>query len=165
MATQFVERMAVETDGSGDDVLLIHGLGGTSNVWMPLMPTLMRHRTVRPDLPGSGRSARVEGPLTIDRFVQRLLGSVPPCMSSSPCVAHSLARSAFPPCPCGSPLVRSLTLFGPLCRRPHAGPGLKARAIRRAAKAEAGMQAIAEGIVRARPRANPPRQPAAVACA
>jgi len=29
MATQFVERIAVETDGSGDDVLLIHGLGGT----------------------------------------------------------------------------------------------------------------------------------------
>ena len=73
MATQFVERIAVETDGSGDDVLLIHGLGGTSNVWMPLMPTLMRHRTVRPDLPGSGRSARVEGPLTIDRFVQAML--------------------------------------------------------------------------------------------
>ena len=73
MATQFVERIAVETDGSGDDVLLIYGLGGTSNVWMPLMPTLMRHRTVRPDLPGSGRSARVEGPLTIDRFVQAML--------------------------------------------------------------------------------------------
>ena len=47
MTTQFVERIAVETDGAGDDVLLIPGLGGTSNVWVPLMPTLMRHRTVR----------------------------------------------------------------------------------------------------------------------
>src|SRR5262249_57061163 len=91
MATQFVERIAVESDGSGDDVLLIHGLGGTSNVWMPLMPTLMRHRTVRPDLPGSGRSARVEGPLSIDRYVQAMLKVCTALrVQRAPVVAHSL---------------------------------------------------------------------------
>src|SRR5690606_2062868 len=33
MATRFVERMAVEVDGEGDAVLMLHGLGGTSNTW------------------------------------------------------------------------------------------------------------------------------------
>ena len=72
MATQFIERMAVETDGDGETVLMIHGLGGTSNVWTPVLSALARHRTVRPDLPGSGRSHRVEGPLSIERFVQAM---------------------------------------------------------------------------------------------
>ncbi len=57
MSTQFVERVAVEVDGDGDPVLMIHGLGGTSNVWTPLLPALTRFRTIRPDLPGSGRSS------------------------------------------------------------------------------------------------------------
>ena len=35
MATRFVERIAVELDGDGEAVLMIHGLGGTSNVWTP----------------------------------------------------------------------------------------------------------------------------------
>jgi 3-oxoadipate enol-lactonase len=39
MSTQIVERMAVEIDGTGDPMVLIHGLGGTSNVWTPLMST------------------------------------------------------------------------------------------------------------------------------
>ena len=38
MSTSYVERIAVETDGSGDPVLMIHGLGGTSNVWTPVLP-------------------------------------------------------------------------------------------------------------------------------
>ena len=73
MSTSYVERIAVETDGSGDPVLMIHGLGGTSNVWTPVLPALARFRAVRPDLPGSGRSHRVEGALSIDRFVRALM--------------------------------------------------------------------------------------------
>ncbi len=79
MPTQFIERVAVECDGDGEAVLMIHGLGGTSNVWTPVLPALARHRTIRPDLPGSGRSHRVEGPLTIGRFVeamQRVCGAL-----------------------------------------------------------------------------------------
>ena len=35
MTTRFVERMAVEIDGDGDAVLMMHGLGGASNTWTP----------------------------------------------------------------------------------------------------------------------------------
>ena len=47
MSTQFVERMAFEVDGEGEPVLMLHGLGGTSNTWSALGATFSRHRTVR----------------------------------------------------------------------------------------------------------------------
>ncbi|HXF47447.1 MAG TPA: alpha/beta fold hydrolase, partial [Burkholderiaceae bacterium] len=73
MSTHFVERIAVEIDGDGDAVLMIHGLGGSSNVWTPLAAEFARMRAIRFDLPGSARSARVEGPLSIERFAQAAL--------------------------------------------------------------------------------------------
>jgi 3-oxoadipate enol-lactonase len=167
MATQFVERIAVEIDGSGDDVLLIHGLGGTSNVWMPLMPTLLRHRTVRPDLPGSGRSARVEGPLSIDRFVQAMLRVCAVLnIERAHVVAHSMGTIvAFHLAAIAPQLVRSLALFGPLLSPPDAArPGLKARGEKARSEGEAGMQLIADAIVQAATSTETrTRHPAAVA--
>src|SRR2546430_17735864 len=69
----FVERMAVEIEGEGEPVLMIHGLGGTSNTFTPLLGAFARHRTIRFDLPGSGRSHRGEAPLSLTLFVERAL--------------------------------------------------------------------------------------------
>ncbi len=30
--------MAVEVDGEGDPIVMVHGLGGTTNTWTPLLP-------------------------------------------------------------------------------------------------------------------------------
>ncbi len=64
----FVERMAVEIEGEGEPVVMIHGLGGTSNTFTPLLAAFGRHRTIRFDLPGSrcapGRAARAGGRTT-----------------------------------------------------------------------------------------------------
>ena len=52
--------VAVEDDGPRDApaVILVHGLGGTSNAFQPQVPALCRtHRVIRIDLPGAGRSA------------------------------------------------------------------------------------------------------------
>jgi pimeloyl-ACP methyl ester carboxylesterase len=57
----FIDKACVEDDGEGDAVLCLHGLGGTSNTWTPLMPALAGYRVIRPDLPGSGRSAAAGG--------------------------------------------------------------------------------------------------------
>jgi len=152
MTTQFVERIAVETDGSGDDVLLIHGLGGTSNVWVPLMPTLMRHRTVRPDLPGSGRSSRVEGPLTIDRFVQAMLRVCAALhVERAHVVAHSMGTIvAFHLATVAPQLVRSLALFGPLIVPPDgARSAIRARGERALAEGANGMHEIALALLNA----------------
>jgi len=150
VATQFIERMAVETDGAGEAVLMIHGLGGTSNVWTPLLPAVARQRTVRPDLPGSGRSHRVEGPLSIERLVQAMqrvcsaLG-----LDRVHVAAHSLGTIVAFHLAAASPrLVRSLALFGPLLCPPDAArAGIRARGAKARAEGEAGMQAIADQLV------------------
>ena len=49
--------LAVEVDGAGPAVLLVPGLGGTSNAYQVQADTLAeRFRVVRVDLAGSGRS-------------------------------------------------------------------------------------------------------------
>ncbi len=49
-------------DGSGDPVLLLHGLGGDHTVWDYQIPTLAKsYRVLAPDLRGHGRSPLPEG--------------------------------------------------------------------------------------------------------
>jgi 3-oxoadipate enol-lactonase len=150
MPTRFIERMAVECDGEGEAVLMIHGLGGTSNVWTPVLGALARHRTIRPDLPGSGRSHRVEGPLTIGRLVeamQRVCAGLN--LDRVPVAAHSLGTIVALHLAVAAPrLVKSLALFGPLASPPDAArPGIRARGARARAEGEAGMQAIADTLL------------------
>ena len=150
MPTQFIERMAIESDGEGEAVLMIHGLGGTSNVWTPVLPALARHRTIRPDLPGSGRSHRVEGRLTIGHFVEAMervcarLG-----LDRVHVAAHSLGTIVALHLAVTAPrLVRSLALFGPLASPPDAArAGIRARGAKARDEGEAGMQAIADTLL------------------
>src|SRR5499426_4682255 len=150
MATQFIDRIAVEVDGEGDAVLLIHGLGGSSNVWTPVLGAFARHRTIRPDLPGSARSGRVEGPLSIERFVQamqRVASAL--AIERAHVVAHSLGTIvAFHLAVAAPKLVRSLALFGPLlCPPDTARAGIRVRGEKARAEGEAGMQEIANQLV------------------
>jgi 3-oxoadipate enol-lactonase len=149
--TQIIDRMAVETEGEGDPVLMIHGLGGTSNTWCPVLPVFQRNRTIRPDLPGSGRSGRVEGALSIDRYVQamqRICGAMNAARVHV--VAHSMGTIVAMHLAARMPaLVRSLALFGPLLCPPDTARGpLKARG-QKARGGEGAMQEIADAIVQA----------------
>jgi 3-oxoadipate enol-lactonase len=150
MPTQFIERVAVECDGEGEAILMIHGLGGTSNVWTPVLPALARHRTIRPDLPGSGRSHRVEGSLTIGRFVEAMQRVCAALRLDRVHVAgHSLGTIVALHLAVTSPrLVRSLALFGPLASPLDAArPGIRARGAKARDEGEAGMQAIADTLL------------------
>ena len=150
MATRFVERLAVEVDGDGEPVLLIHGLGGASNVWTPLLPALSRHRTIRPDLPGSGRSSRVDGPLSVERFVEAMRRV---CQAVGVDRVHVLGHSlgtivAFHLAVAEPRLVRSLALFGPLLSPPDATrTAVRSRGEQARRDGVAGMQVIADGLV------------------
>ena len=142
-----VERIAVEVDGDGEPVLMIHGLGGTSNTFTPILSAFARHQRVRLDLPGSGRSSRIEEPLSIELFKDSVLK----CMKAFGIgkvhvVAHSMGTIVAAHLAAAEPsLVASLALFGPLL-----APLDQARTnIRdRAAKARAeGMRGIADGLL------------------
>jgi 3-oxoadipate enol-lactonase len=63
------KAIAVDIFGHGTPILMIHSLGGTSNVWCAQREVLAHHfRVLCPDLEGSGRSPLI-GHLSIDGFV------------------------------------------------------------------------------------------------
>jgi len=58
MALSWIDRMAVDDRGDGEAIVFVHGLGGSLNVWTPLLPALSRWRCVRMELPGAGMSTK-----------------------------------------------------------------------------------------------------------
>jgi len=164
MSTQIVERMAVEIEGAGEPVALIHGLGGTSNIWTPVMSAFAgRMRTIRFDLPGSGRSP-ASGALSIDMFVDRIAKALRVLGAErARVVGHSLGTIVAAHLAAQHPdLVREIVLLGALPEPPaQARVGLAARAAK--VRAE-GMAAIADQLVEgALSRDTRERAPVAVA--
>lgn len=137
-----------ESSGSGDPILFIHGLGGTSNVFAPQVGVLCRFFAChRFDLPGAGLSPS-NGEATIDALVDATVGVMNTLGLDGPVhvVAHSMGTVVAQHLALRFPdRVRSLTLIGPV----HA-PGDPGRtAIRdRATKArQEGLVGIADQVV------------------
>lgn len=167
MALHLFDRMAVEDEGEGDAVLCVHGLGGSANTFTPLMPALSRHRVLRVELPGSARSQRVEGALSIERFVEAVLSACRRLgVARAHLVGHSLGTIVCQHLAVAAPkLVRSLCLFGPLPAPGDAArAGIRARAGKARGEGLAGMHeitgALLQGALSAETRH---RQPLAVA--
>ena len=153
MGFQLVDKIAVEDEGEGDAVVCVHGLGGTSNTWTPLMGALSRHRVVRMDLPGSGRShAAMSGPLSIARMVDAMeavcarLG-----IARAHWLGHSMGTIVCQHLAVAQPkLVRSLALFGPLMAPVEAArTAISARGVKARDEGAAGMHEIALALVQA----------------
>jgi len=145
----FVERLAVEVDGDGEPVVMIHGLGGSTNTFTPLLSAFTRHKRVRFDLPRSGRSFRVEGPLSIAVFVPAVKKAMLAAkVEKAHVVGHSMGTIVAAHFAAAEPnAMRSLALFGPLLAPPdQARANIRARA----AKArQEGMQGIADALLQA----------------
>ncbi|PYM37169.1 MAG: alpha/beta hydrolase [Candidatus Rokuibacteriota bacterium] len=149
MSTQTIGSMVLEVDGQGDALVMLHGLGGTSNTFFPQMSLLAsRLRVIRPDLPGSGRSS-LSGPLSIQGLTVDVVGTVRALgIERAHLAGHSLgAIVCFHVAVRYPALVASLALFGPLL----APPETARRAIRERAAAVrvGGMQSTADTIVQA----------------
>jgi 3-oxoadipate enol-lactonase len=158
MPQQLIDRMAVHVDGEGDALVMVHGLGGTSNTWTPLLPMLARYRAVRPELPGSGRSNKAhaleQGPLTIERLVAAVLRVCSALRIDRAWFAgHSLGTIVCMHLAVREPtMVRGLALFGGLLAPPDPA---RANIRERAGKARAeGMAGITDAIVQAALSAN-----------
>jgi 3-oxoadipate enol-lactonase len=150
LSTHIIERMAVEVDGTGDAMVMLHGLGGTSNVWSPQMPAVgARFRVIRFDLPGSGRSPSPASPISIAGLVDavtralRVLG-----VESAHFAGHSMGTIVCQHLAEREPaMVKSLALAGPVHALPEAGrQGVRDRAAR--VRAE-GMAEVAETVLKA----------------
>jgi 3-oxoadipate enol-lactonase len=141
--------MQIEFHGQGDPIVMVHGLGGTSNVWQAQAKALSQHfKVIRPDLPGSGRS-RHEGKLSIDGFVQELKALFDKhSIDKATLVGHSLGTLIVQHFAVKYPeLVARLVLVGPVkapADNARQGPRDRAQKVR----AE-GMESIADTVVAA----------------
>src|SRR6187402_1385601 len=62
-----IAGLNVERRGSGEPLVLLHGIGHRWQAWTPLLDSLARDFDVAAvDLPGFGRSPRLAGPITPD---------------------------------------------------------------------------------------------------
>jgi len=58
--------VAYRTDGEGEPLVMVHGVGGDSSNWDGVVAALPpRFRTIRLDLSGHGRSGLITGPCTV----------------------------------------------------------------------------------------------------
>ena len=167
MTLHVFNRVIVEEEGEGDAVVCVHGLGGSTNTFTPLMPALARQRVIRLDMPGSARSHRVEGPLTIARFVDTLLSACNRLgIARAHWVGHSLGTIVCQHLAVAAPkLVRSVALFGPLIAPAEpARTAIRARAAKARGEGATGMHEIALGLLNAAISADTrQRSPLAVA--
>ena len=151
MTFHLFDRIAAEEEGEGPAVVCVHGLGGSSNTWTPLMPALARHRVIRIDLPGSGRSQRAEGALSIERYVDAVLEVCTRLnVTRAHWLGHSLGTIVVQHIAASQPkLAASVALFGPIMAPPDAArAAMKARAAK-AREGAAGMHEITQGLLNA----------------
>jgi pimeloyl-ACP methyl ester carboxylesterase len=151
MATKQVQGLFIEVEGDGTPVVCIHGLGGSSNNWTPVMAAFEGRRVIRIDLPGSARSPLPSQKLSIDVYVEIVASVLAELkVEQSDVVAHSMGTVVAQHLAVKHPhLVKSLALFGPLLAPPDAGrDGMRQRAALAREKGIAGVQEIADAIVK-----------------
>jgi 3-oxoadipate enol-lactonase len=140
--------LAVEKQGAGDPVVLLHGLGSTANVWEPAVRALAdRFTLLRYDLEGAGRSPSA-GPLSVEGWVADLAALLD---------RHEIARARFVGHSLGTLILQHFAVRYPerveklaLLGVNRAPPEARRQAVReRAAKVRAeGIEAIADAVVK-----------------
>jgi pimeloyl-ACP methyl ester carboxylesterase len=86
------DNVAYRDEGAGEALLLIHGMGGSSQTWRDVIPELARkYRVIAPDLLGHGESDKPRGDYSVGSFAvlaRDLLDSLG--VSEVTVVGHSL---------------------------------------------------------------------------
>ncbi len=145
LGSMIMEDTGPRSDGA-PAVVMVHGLGGDSNSFQPLMDSLSGYRVLRPDLPGAGRSPMRPGRVGIQGMADNVLDALRAAgISHAHFVGHSMGTlicqfiaAQHPEC------VDSLTLLGPILEPPIAArAGLKERA---EAARNSGMTSIADAV-------------------
>lgn len=147
MTTVTIGPVVAEVEGDGFPVVMIHGLGGTSNMFQPQLPALTKYRVIRMDLPGSGRSPRPHEPLTIESMTAAVIRAMDGVGAQrAHLVGHSMGTLVCQHMAVETPeRVASLTLFGALAEPTDAvRTGLAGRA---ALARSGGISDIADQIV------------------
>jgi 3-oxoadipate enol-lactonase len=160
MTTAAVGGIVAEVEGEGFPVVMLHGLGGTSNVFQPLMRALAGFRVIRLDLPGSGRSPRPAEALTMPSIAAAVLRATQALGAArAHFVGHSMGTIVCQHLAAREPgLVASLTLFGALAEPAEATRAAlagRARLARSGGMAEIAGQIVAGALAAQTCETNP----------
>lgn len=143
------KTLALEQHGDGPALVMVHGLGGTSNTFFPQAGLLARwFKVIRPDLEGSGRSA-LKGKLSIEGFADDIVAVMDALgAAEAHLVGHSMGTIVCQHIAAKHPKrVKSLALFGPLAEPPE--PARAAIRARAETARKDGMTGIADTLVNA----------------
>lgn len=144
------KQLFIETTGTGPDVVLVHGLGGTTSFFEPLVPSLSeRFRVTRYDFAGHGRSPRAEE-LTLESLTAELALVIESQTTSGRAhlVAHSMGTLIVQQLAATRPdLVQEIVLLGPVREQGQAAKD--ATRARAALVREKGMAAVADTVATA----------------
>ena len=143
------KELAVEIEGPEDApaVVLVHGLGGTSNFYQVQAQALVEsHRVIRIDSAGAGRSANAEN-ISISSHAEDIAGVLDALgIESAAVVGHSMATLVVREFAAKYPeRVTKLVLLGAV--REPAEPGRQAQRDRAAVLRDKGTAAVAPGVV------------------
>ena len=140
-------ELAVEVAGEGPAVLMVHGLGGTSNFYQVQADALAeRHRVVRVDSAGAGRSPVADG-ISVESHADDLAAVLDELgVASAAVVGHSFGTLVARSLAIRHPgRVSALALLGAV--REPAEAGRQAQRDRATVLREHGTAAVAPGVV------------------
>jgi 3-oxoadipate enol-lactonase len=141
------KELAVEVEGDGPAVLLVHGLGGTSNFYQVQADALVdRFRVIRVDSAGAGRSPVADG-ISVESHADDLAAVLAELgVDSAKVVGHSMGTLVVRALAVRHPAtVSGLALLGAV--REPADAGRQAQRDRAAVLREKGTAAVAPGVV------------------
>lgn len=141
------KQLAVEIDGDGPAVLLVHGLGATSNFYQVQTDALAgRFRVIRPDSAGAGRSP-VADDISVESHAEDLAALLDELnIDSAAVVGHSVGTLVVRALAARHPQkVSKLALLGAV--REPAEAGRQAQRDRAALLREQGTAAVAPAVV------------------
>jgi pimeloyl-ACP methyl ester carboxylesterase len=124
--------IAVDEAGTGDALVLLHGVGASRGVWRRVLPRLARrHRVLAPDLPGFGGSDPAGDGFDLDAVADALAaGLADRCDVPFALVGNSLGGAVAVVLAARRPdLVRRLVLAAPAGFGPHRAPLARAGGI------------------------------------
>lgn len=139
-------NIAFDRFGEGEPVLLVHGLGGTSNFWRPVVNAFAdRFDLIVPDLPSSGRSD-IDEHVSIESLANDLFALLDQLgIEKTRLVGHSMGTIVCQHMTAAQPdRIVDMVLLGPLAEPPEAArTAIRDRA---SAARNGGMADIAEAI-------------------